>query len=263
MEAADVRDIAISDATYFDWLRLLAEVIDGGEHVDRDGVLLSKTGAPQEWWNTIAVTRPLEDPGARLREAMSWFDQRNQAYILRVRDGCDPSAERAAEAEGMTYTDSIPGMVLRPVTPREVGGPPGLRIETVQAEAALVHCVAIAAEAFGMSPDDARMLAPMSYVRHPRSRLYLGHLDGRPVATSGLLVTGDIAGVYWVATAADFRRRGLGEAMTRHAVNEGVTLGCTSAALQASEMGAPIYERMGFRTVAQYRTYVPAANRGG
>jgi hypothetical protein len=39
-------------------------------------------------------------------------------------------------------------------------------------------------------------------------------------------------------------------------VADGVADGCDVAALQASEMGRPIYERLGFRTVVRYATYV-------
>jgi GNAT superfamily N-acetyltransferase len=108
-----------------------------------------------------------------------------------------------------------------------------------------------------MSPDVVRKLSPMSLIRHPRWRSYVGYADGQPVATSALLITGDVAGVYWVATAEAFRGRGYGEAMTWHVVREGAAAGCRVAALQASDMGRPVYERMGFRYVAGYRTFVP------
>jgi ribosomal protein S18 acetylase RimI-like enzyme len=62
--------------------------------------------------------------------------------------------------------------------------------------------------------------------------------------------------VYYVATLPDFRRRGLGEAMTRRAIAQGAAAGCNVATLQASPLGLPIYERMGFRRVGYYRTYV-------
>jgi len=65
-----------------------------------------------------------------------------------------------------------------------------------------------------------------------------------------------VAGVYNVATLAAYRRRGLGEGMTAHAAQEGARAGCRMASLQSSEMGLPVYTRMGFRTVAGYRTFV-------
>ena len=43
--------------------------------------------------------------------------------------------------------------------------------------------------------------------------------------------------------------------MTAHVVADGLVTGCDVAALQASEMGRPIYERLGFRTVVRYATY--------
>ena len=36
-------------------------------------------------------------------------------------------------------------------------------------------------------------------------------------------------------------------------------LGCAMASLQASPMGLPVYERIGFEQVADYRTYVPVS----
>jgi predicted N-acetyltransferase YhbS len=58
-----------------------------------------------------------------------------------------------------------------------------------------------------------------------------------------------------IAALESHRRRGSGEAMTWAAANAGARAGCTAAVLQASELGAPVYERMGFRTVTQYRAY--------
>ena len=88
------------------------------------------------------------------------------------------------------------------------------------------------------------------------AQMYTGFLDGEPVATSALFMSNHVAGVYNVATLNAYRRRGFGEAMTWHAVREGAAAGCGMASLQASEMGRPIYERMGFRLVAGYKTYL-------
>jgi hypothetical protein len=50
--------------------------------------------------------------------------------------------------------------------------------------------------------------------------------------------------------------------MTARVVADGVAAGCGVAALQASEMGRPIYERLGFRTVVRYTAYADRPNEG-
>jgi len=63
-------------------------------------------------------------------------------------------------------------------------------------------------------------------------------------------------GVYSIATIESARRRGYGAAMTARVMADGVVAGWDVAALQASEMGRPIYERLGFRTVVRYVAYI-------
>ncbi len=78
-----------------------------------------------------------------------------------------------------------------------------------------------------------------------------------PWKTTRKSVTDEVANVNFVATKEAFRRRGLGEAITWHTVREGAKKRYTLASLQASDMGGPVYERMGFRQVGYYHTYVP------
>jgi GNAT superfamily N-acetyltransferase len=91
----------------------------------------------------------------------------------------------------------------------------------------------------------------------PKVRLYTGSVDGVPVATAMLVVTGSVAGIYWVATLEAQRRRGYGEALTWAAVAGGAEHGCTVASLQASELGRPVYARMGFDHVLDYWAWHP------
>ena len=44
--------------------------------------------------------------------------------------------------------------------------------------------------------------------------------------------------------------------MTARVAADGVAAGCDVAMLQASEMGGPVYERMGYRSVVEYMGYV-------
>ena len=87
---------------------------------------------------------------------------------------------------------------------------------------------------------------------------YVGYLDDEPVATASLITAGSAAGIYNVATVAAVRGRGIGAAMTAFAVRAGADRGMQVATLQASTMGRPVYERMGFEFVCDFVPYRPA-----
>ncbi len=90
--------------------------------------------------------------------------------------------------------------------------------------------------------------------RSPRCVIYVGYANGDPVA-SGSAGEGPDDRRLQHRNRQSARRRGYGAAMTARVVADGVDAGCDVAALQASEMGRPIYERQGFRTVVHYRAY--------
>jgi GNAT superfamily N-acetyltransferase len=84
-------------------------------------------------------------------------------------------------------------------------------------------------------------------------RHWVGVLDDEPVCTASVFLTPPVAGVYFVSTRPDFRRRGLGMAVTRHAMLAAAALGATTAVLGSSPMGQRVYERLGFEAVFRYR----------
>lgn len=85
--------------------------------------------------------------------------------------------------------------------------------------------------------------------------LYLGYLDGEPVASAELTVGGGIVGLYNVATAVQHRGKGIGSAMTLGPLLDAREAGFETAILQASEDGYRIYQRLGFRVTGRYTEY--------
>jgi hypothetical protein len=66
--------------------------------------------------------------------------------------------------------------------------------------------------------------------------------------------------VLWgVATLEPDRGRGNGAAVSRAALAEAASSGCTSAALRSGPLSRPLYERLGFCYVCNHRTYAAPA----
>ena len=77
--------------------------------------------------------------------------------------------------------------------------------------------------------------------------LFLGTVNGRPVATSRLFPAGGIAGIYHVATLPEARGHGYGTAMTLAAAHAGGEAGYQVAGLFATPAGYGVYRRLGFQ----------------
>lgn len=86
-------------------------------------------------------------------------------------------------------------------------------------------------------------------------RLYLGIIDGIPVATVELFLAAGVAAINHVVTLHEFRRQGIGAAMTLRATREARAAGYRIAVLTASQLGSGIYRRLGFQECCQVSTY--------
>jgi ribosomal protein S18 acetylase RimI-like enzyme len=80
-------------------------------------------------------------------------------------------------------------------------------------------------------------------------RLFVGYLEGEPVATNLVFNGGGVASVYAIATTPSARGKGIGAAITLQPLLEARDqAGYKYAVLFSTEMGVPVYRRIGFRT---------------
>jgi len=89
-----------------------------------------------------------------------------------------------------------------------------------------------------------------------RLRLFLGLLDGEPAATSGVFFGAGVALIGTVGTLSQYRRQGMGAAMTLTALQEARRVGYRIGVLTASPMGVNVYRRIGFQEYCSYSTYL-------
>ena len=97
-------------------------------------------------------------------------------------------------------------------------------------------------------PPARRSLPTPACSTSPGLRIWVGYLDGEPVACSGAHVTDACIDVEYIATHERARRRGIGAAMTWAATLADPT---KPAVLIASDPGQPVYEAMGYLRIAR------------
>ena len=244
------------------WIAYLTGVVrcNGQATVTRvGGVVTILTGLPFDWFNQVLVEHEQATPDGLLAVVARAREQRDP-FVVRLRDGIDDRFIPALIEAGLGPSGaaaSTPGMVAFPIDHDPVArhAAPELEIRRVTDATGIgVHRQVVTA-GFGSDRTVALGTACPDLLERPECVVYVGYADGAPVASGLGWRSGRTIGVYSIATIESARRHGYGAAMTARVVADGVAAGCDVAALQASNMGRPIYERMGFRTVVRYVAY--------
>jgi GNAT superfamily N-acetyltransferase len=230
-----------------------------GARVRRSGgVAFFATGLPIRLFNQVIV----EDETATndgIVEAVGAMRARKAHFVVSLRRGTDARYVPLMADLGLELPAGhgpLPGMALDPLP---AGGPSvvvGHDVHLVADATGMEDHIVTAAAGFGMPEDMIRALLGPDLWRQDGRFVYVGYADGRPVTTGLGVRTGNTIGVYNIATVESARKRGYGAAMTERIAADGAAAGCRVAILQASAMGLPIYERLGYRTVVEYDGFV-------
>jgi GNAT superfamily N-acetyltransferase len=208
------------------------------------------------------------DPTELIEAARGFFGARGRGFALWVRAGTpeDRDLVEAAEQAGLQQVHEMPEMVLGE-RPHKRPLPAGVELRRVDSTADAEDFWRVAADAYVSNGFPPEVFA--HYDRHEglaaaNAATFLARLDGRPAAIAMTLVSHGVGGIYWVGTREEARGHGLAWAVTAAAVNAGFDLGGRLVSLQASVMGRPVYERMGFEPIYDYRLLLsrpPEASR--
>lgn len=231
-----------------------------GSRVERaDGVAIIATGLPFVLFNQIVIDGDATSSAA-VAAAVRVMRERGSPFVVNLRAGIDDRFVPLTADLGLAPGSEdpwMPGMAWHPLPPAEAEPDlPGHEIRRVVDAAGLDDHLKTGAAAFGLPEDILRAVVVPALIDRPDTAIYVGYTDGAPVSTGLGARTDRTIGVYNIATIEPARGRGYGAAMTRRVVADGVAAGCDVAILQASEMGLPVYEHLGFRTVVEYIGYI-------
>jgi GNAT superfamily N-acetyltransferase len=141
--------------------------------------------------------------------------------------------------------------------PERVPVPDDFVVERVRDEAGLAAWIEALGSGFGEGPVEAEWVGEM-YRRlgfEGPWRHYVGLLASEPVATATTFLGAGVAGIYFVCTLERARRRGIGAGVTLAALREAKDLGYSVGVLGSSEMGYPVYRRLGFEEYCRIGLY--------
>lgn len=207
------------------------------------------------------------DPDELIERARDFFAPRKRGFAIWARAGIAEDREliAAAEAAGLQAVYEMPEMVLDG-RPEDRNPPAGVDLRRVASSRDAVAYWEVASSAYaslGFPPEVFAYYDDHEGLWADGVAAFLADAGGQAAAIAMAIVSHGVAGIYWVDCREEARGRSLGRAVTVAAIDAGIDMGATSVSLQASPMGEPLYRRMGFETVFDYRLFMSAPPQEG
>jgi Acetyltransferase (GNAT) domain len=222
------------------------------------------------FWNTLVLTDPCVDAkelASQLGNAASYMRRKRFSGLIWV---CDEYLDDGAKASspailaqcGLEFALGARGMAgdFLPVAEPTHSS---LRFARVTADAALQAYADINSEAYGLALEAGRAGLNGSALWKDTMHAYLAYENDIPVSAAATVGNDGCLFLALVATLPGKQRKGYAEATVRKALYEGYkATGLNRTVLHASDAGFPVYERMGYRAVANIKLYKLADSRG-
>lgn len=238
--------------------RALATHAPNGDTRQFGSTTAVSVGVPTPIYNRIFAFDPLSDE--ELMTAVAWMEDRQLPFAVTVTESALDTVESLAPDVGLELSAEAPqpepGMALpslAEIPPNETAA----NIVKITDDAGLDEFIAVASRVFELDRDICRQVNSDSLLEDAEMGMFLGRVDGQAAACGRLVQTGDLAGVYAIGVIEEYRRRGIGAAMTWVVLRAGREAGCHVGVLSSSEMAYPLYQQMGFETVVNYYHFVP------
>jgi GNAT superfamily N-acetyltransferase len=120
-------------------------------------------------------------------------------------------------------------------------------IKVMNDESRIEEWVRTAGAAFGKANDPTlfKILFKEDAIKY-----YACFSDDKIIATAFSYICDGIAGIHMVGTLEELRGRGLATGITKKILMDTQSEGCKLCTLQASKLGRPVYEKIGFKAVS-------------
>ena len=231
--------------------------------ISGDGIIsFMNTGIDVADLNWVWNEKPLEDKDAKIIDKIKLdYEELKLPFWWWVYPcGKSPKTKEILHNEGFKYLESIPCLAVDvsaitvAIQKREE-----MEVSPVKDEKELKTWMDVSFEGFAM-PQDARK----KYCKFVKSfdlgesspqKLFLAWLNGQPVATALLFLHNNIAGIYFVSTLAEQRKKGIALDLIRASMEYAKKSGYKYCVLQSSKEGLDVYLRAGFKEYCRADVY--------
>jgi GNAT superfamily N-acetyltransferase len=233
---------------------------------DRDGsgrrdlsLLTYRSGIPHAGFNGVVHIRGRSHDEA-IAEAHRRLD--GSPWLWWIGPDLDLALTDALLARGATEFGRLPIMAIDLTQLAPTLTPDGVEISRVDDPDEIAEFVAAYAAVSGIPPEGISTTTDclLAFDGNTDGELikFTARFEGRVIGTSAAWLSNGAASVYLVTTHPEYRRLGIGTALTASALGAGKDAGLRIGTLSASTMAESAYRKVGFVTVAHYRLLSPS-----
>lgn len=208
------------------------------------GVVSLFSGSPIPGFNSATVLDATADP-ATVEEVVNEMAARGYPFTFQQRPETASHYDQLITRHQLTRDDPVPLMAHFRTDELNVQPIPGLQCRILAPEDVHQH-LRVVCTIFGMDFDEAAAFFTPQVMSDVGVFAMVGEVDGGIVSTGVCVLVDEWAGLFSIGTLAEQRGHGFGAAITAACAHLGYSRGASAAVLQASPMGLPVYERMGF-----------------
>jgi GNAT superfamily N-acetyltransferase len=219
------------------------------------GLYLILTGEPVTDLNYIVVATDSADIVPTFESYLTVCDERDLPFAAMFDPEVDESLLLAAERSGLVHAGAWP-LMLCPAHGVQGYPRPGVEVLPLESAADAEGVAAALAGAFSMPINSARRTRPLEICRMPGFEIYVAREDGRVVSTVSVTRHDRLVGIWAMGTLPEAQGKGAGKALLSQVMLEHCGRGAEAFFLGATPSGKPLYERLGYRGVAEAQVWV-------
>lgn len=218
-------------------------------------------GFPIANLNSVVRSILTTDPEKQVDEVIEIFEKRGLPFNWVITPESKPeNLADLLQQKGLTYSSDLlaMGRTLEGLPALEF--PEGFNISEVTSDGLLEAWARVGQASFHL-PAQAVQLRIRQFERLLEGglwpvKLYVGFSGKEAVCGSGLRLTPNSAGVYFVGTVPEHTRKGYGQQITLKSLQDAFDLGHKVGVLMSTAEGLQVYRRLGFEHVGIFQVYI-------